>query len=159
MTPLVRIAEMDDVNSIAKVHVKAWKKAYIGVMPEQYLDFLTIQNRIPMWEKALSSDEPGTYIVSELSNEIEGFAVFGPARDKDLSNLRAGELVALNVNPDAWGLGVGGSLIDYVIRISGDAKWESLHLWVVESNSWAIKLYEKREFYAKERERRIEQMY
>jgi GNAT superfamily N-acetyltransferase len=139
----IRTANFNDVERISTIHVNAWKKAYIDVMPREYLNSLTAEDRMPMWEKALLSPGKGIYIVSEFKGEVQGFAVFGPARDGDISNLFAGELVALNVNPIAWSSGIGSALLKHVINCSNGKKWKFLYLWVVESNVRAISLYEK----------------
>jgi ribosomal protein S18 acetylase RimI-like enzyme len=142
MRPEVRIATLDDVVAISSIHVNAWKKAYIDVMPEAYLNSVTVKDRMSMWKKALSVPGKGVYIVSEYKDKVQGFAVFGPARDEDISNTDAGELVAINVNPDTWSCGIGSALLHHVIASSHQKKWKSLYLWVIESNSRAIQLYE-----------------
>jgi ribosomal protein S18 acetylase RimI-like enzyme len=143
MEPKVRTATLDDVEAISIIHVNAWNKAYRDVMPEAFLNSITVKDRMSMWTKALSVPGKGIYVVSEHNGEVQGFAVLGPARDDDISNTNAGELVALNVNPEAWSCGVGSALLNHVIEFSHNEKWKSLYLWVIESNSRAIHLYER----------------
>jgi L-amino acid N-acyltransferase YncA len=143
MEPKIRTANLNDVERISCIHVNAWKKAYIDVMPKEYLNSLTAEDRMPMWEKALVSPGKGIYVVSEFKCEVQGFAVFGPARDEDISNLFTGELVALNVNPVVWSSGIGSALLEHVIACSSGYNWKSLYLWVVTTNARAISLYER----------------
>lgn len=143
MVPKIRTANLNDVERISNIHISAWKKAYIDIMSKEYLNSLTIEDRMTMWEKALTSPGKGIYVVSEYNSEVQGFAVYGSARDEDVSNLVAGELVALNVDPGAWTSGIGSALLKHVIANSRGKNWKHLYLWVVKSNVRAIGLYEK----------------
>jgi len=84
--------------------------------------------------------------VFEKNKEIIGFCVFGPARDNDLQNHNAGELVALNILPSHWGSGYGTKMIKYVLNQSKLKKWQALYLWVLKHNKRAIGVYENNGF-------------
>ena len=96
----IRIATKEDAPDIAKIHVEAWRSAYKGIMPAEYLESLSVEARTKEWFEALSTTSPGINLVIELEGGISGFCVYGPVRDKDLSHKNAGELVALNISPD-----------------------------------------------------------
>lgn len=138
----IRIATKKDASDIARIHVQAWCSGYEGIMSAEYLRSQSVETRTEEWSEALSTSNPGINLVIELEEAIAGFCVYGPTRDSDLSHENAGELVALNISPDYWSMGLGTELIRYVITDSDRRKWQSLYLWVLEENSRARRLYE-----------------
>lgn len=124
----------------------AWRRAYAGIMPQDVLDSLNISERTAMWRRTFESRGKGSYIVVEVDGSVEGFAVYGPARDEDLDSDEAAELVALNVNPEAWSEGLGGALLRQVIQETSDCGCHTLYLWVATRNTRAIAFYEKHGF-------------
>ncbi len=145
MEVFVRKAELGDAASIAKVHVAAWQAAYVEFMGNDFLNSLSVEQKKEQWVNALRQSGPGKYLVAEVENEVQGFAVFGPARDSDLDK-SASELVALNVHPKFWRQKLGASLLKRVIENVSQECYESVHLWVIKGNSPAIELYERSGF-------------
>lgn len=142
MEVFVRKANLGDEESIARVHVAAWQAAYIEFMSIDFLNSLSVERKKEMWANALKQPGRGQYIVAEVQNHIQGFAVFGPARDSDLEE-SASELVALNVHPELWRQNLGASLLKRVLESVSQECYESLHLWVIKGNLPAIRLYER----------------
>ena len=138
----IREANRKDAEDIAKVHVKAWQVGYKGLMPKEYLESLSAESKIKQWVESLTKNSLGTNLIIEVNDSLVGFSVFGPARDKDLSNKNCGELVALNILPEYWSNGFGSELIQYVIEISKKRKWDALYLWVMKKNTRAKSVYE-----------------
>ncbi len=111
-------------------------------MSAEFLNALSIDKRREMWKSALKQPGKGRYIVAEMQNCIQGFAVFGPARDNDLDE-SACELVAVNVHPNYWRQKLGSSLLKSVLDSALHENYKSVHLWVIRGNSSAISLYER----------------
>ena len=141
MSIKVRDATIKDAEKIASIHVDAWRKAYAKYMPKSFLNALDKQQKTLEWERYLSGKDNGSYIVCKLNSSVEGFAVYGRARDTNLSNHNVAELVALNVHPDKWGLGLGSSMLEHVIKDSISKSRDAIYLWVITSNTRAIELY------------------
>lgn len=76
---------MTDAAGIAAVHVISWQHAYAGLIPQDYLDSLSVQDRTQSWERNLTRPPtPGVAtLVVELDLRIIGFASLGPSRDDD----------------------------------------------------------------------------
>lgn len=142
----IRNAIKDDAASIAKAHIEAWCSGYKGIMPDEYLNSLSVELRTKEWQEALTKSSPGINLVVEYNNVVSGFCVYGPARDKDISSPNVGELVALNILPNAWGMGLGSELVKHVIESATKKKWKLLYLWVIKENTRARKLYESMGF-------------
>lgn len=142
----VRKAKVGDEVRMAEIQVAAWRRAYSGIMSPALLDALDINQKTAMWRNALERAGKGSYLVAEVNGRVEGFAVFGPARDKDLDGSESAEIVSINIDPDKWGYGLGCSLLNFMIeRLSNDG-YRSICLWVVEQNERAIRLYQRNGF-------------
>ena len=108
---LVRRAEPQDAPAVTRVHVASWRQAYRGLLPQEYLDSLSVETRTMTWAKAFSQlpDQTSTTLVGELDGQIVGFACVGPSRDDD-TDTATGELWGLYVDPSHWGAGHGHTL-------------------------------------------------
>ena len=82
-----------------------------GLLPQEYLDSLSVETRTMTWAKAFSQlpDQTSTTLVGELDGQIVGFACVGPSRDDD-TDTATGELWGLYVDPSHWGAGHGHTL-------------------------------------------------
>lgn len=52
-TPTVRTARLKDAFALGSLHVRAWRHAYRGLMPDSLLDSLDEQQRIEQWRQLL----------------------------------------------------------------------------------------------------------
>jgi ribosomal protein S18 acetylase RimI-like enzyme len=121
------------------LHVRAWQAAYQGLMPDDYLDGLSAEQRADMWHRAL--DRPRGHpsvLVGERDGQVLGFAAVGPARDDE----QLGEIYAINVDPDAWGEGVGRALLDAAQDELRALGFHTAILWVHPENPRARRFYE-----------------
>ena len=76
----IRPATLDDAEAIAHVHVKAWRTAYRGIMPADFLDGLAEEGRREKWVTILTKDAPKEFnIVAEHDGKVVGFASGGLA--------------------------------------------------------------------------------
>ncbi len=147
MAYLLRPPEPDDAPHLGAVHVLAWQTAYRGgLMPDDYLDGLSADERADMWGQALAAEPRPRFhrlvAVDEASDRLVGFITVGPAGgDGDADE---GEVFSLNVHPDHWGRGAGTVLLDGgVAALSADG-FRSLILWVHPGNERACRFYEAR---------------
>ncbi len=68
-----------------------------------------------------------------------GFATIGAANDQGDGSL--GELLALYVDPDHWGLGIGRRLMFAARRLLTERGLRQAMLWVLEGNERAERFY------------------
>ncbi len=112
-TLVVRAAVPADAAAMAALHVHAWRAAYAGVMPADFLASLTIAEREAMWRRSVTEPELApaerVILVAAEGEQVLGFCTAGHARGDD--ELGLGELYALNVDPPAWGRGAGRALL------------------------------------------------
>ena len=139
----VRRAVPHDAAPIGGVHVRAWQVAYRGLMPDEVLDGLSVEQREQMWQQALASQEGQAVFVAVEDAAVVGFcAVAAPSRDEDAEDDVA-EIAAIYVDPDAWRVGVGRALMDVALADLRADDWRSVTLWVLAENHPA------RDFYAR----------
>lgn len=135
----VRVASSVDVHAIAQIHVAAWQSTYRGIVPDAYLDELSVTKREESWTTAITRGSP-TVLVAEDENELSGWVAFGRCRDADQPE-RTGELWAIYVSPECVGHGIGRTL-----WLSARAELVRLGflrvtLWVLEQNALACRFY------------------
>jgi GNAT superfamily N-acetyltransferase len=141
----VRRAGPADAAPIAVVHVRSWQGAYRGLLSQEYLDGLDPADRIERWQRRLEQDgwpAAGT-VVAVSGGQVGGFANFGPTRDADAGGARVGEITAIYVLPEAWGAGLGRSLMTVAVSYLAAAGYETAALWVLESNARARRFYDR----------------
>jgi GNAT superfamily N-acetyltransferase len=136
----VRRAVVDDARQIATIHVETWRAAYRHVFPADYLAGLSTDARAQRWTQALSAGSYGIF-VAELDGRVRGFASAGATEDED-ADAPQGELYAIYVDPTAWGMGLGRTLLARAEEWLHSAGFVEAGLWVLEDNPRARRLYE-----------------
>lgn len=137
----MRDAEPRDADAIAAVHVAAWHAAYRGLMPDEFLDGITVEGWSARWRTLLGGDEAPAVLLAVGGGGVIGFCILAtPSRDED-AGAETAEVVALNVNPEAWRSGVGTALMAEALKSARRDGWRSASLWVLEGNQRALEFY------------------
>jgi GNAT superfamily N-acetyltransferase len=139
----VRPATREDAREIAEVHVASWRHAYRGLLPDDYLEKLSVDEREAQRLAWFADPSPATgVLVAEDAGRVVGFATFGPSRDDDALE-GTGEVPAIYVDPQVLGTGVGRDLFEAVTVALRSAGFARATLWVLEANGLARRFYEK----------------
>ena len=69
-----RSAEAGDETAIAEVHVLAWQNAYRGIIPDTYLDGLSVPKRTAVWQQIISELDPAARGAEHNSPQAMGVA-------------------------------------------------------------------------------------
>lgn len=103
-----------DVAGISFVHVDSWRFTYRGLVPNEFLEGLSVEQRVPVWT-ALVADETSTsaLLVLEDATEVIGFSHFGPSRDEDADGA-TGEVTSIYLLKSSWRRGGGTLLLDSI---------------------------------------------
>jgi len=141
---IVRRAEPQDAPAVARVHVASWRQAYRGLLPQEYLDSLSVETRTTTWAKAFSQlpDQTSTTLVGELDGQIVGFACVGASRDNDADTATA-ELWGLYLDPEHWRAGHGHTLHTEALDVARTSGAAAATLWVLTTNQRARHFYER----------------
>jgi GNAT superfamily N-acetyltransferase len=149
---VVRWATVEDGPAIGRVHVGAWQAAYRHQMPDDYLASLDPVERGRLWTENLrrgggkgrgitANGETSITLVAEDEGKIVGIASAGRARSSEEENL--GELMMINLVPEAWGRGIGRLLLDAAMSEVKTQGYGEAILWVLDTNVRAQRFYEK----------------
>lgn len=130
----IRKAMKDDASGIAEVHVRSWQETYQGIVSQDYLDSLKIEDRKPLWEKSLSetADTSPVFVAVNEEGEIVGFASFGKERSGDFK--AEGELYAIYILKEYQGRKLGLRLLQAGLGELLKKKYDSMLVWVLADN-------------------------
>lgn len=140
----VRPAVKADAAGIAVVHVRSWQGAYRGVVPDAYLDALSVERRTEVWSEILGQvhvPSTGAFVLEE-GDDVVGFAHISPTRDDDMPT-STGELTGIYLLPSVWGRGGGRLLIHAGQDSLKAAGFTTATLWVLDGNTRARRFYER----------------
>jgi GNAT superfamily N-acetyltransferase len=147
MEGVVRTAESVDAAQIARVHTAAWRWAYRGQMPDTFLDNLSAERRIGVWETSIKASDEAV-LVAEIDSGLVGFVSVGLRRDAPhgevvgATDAAEAELYAIYLL-EAWtGCGLGRRLMtagEEAMRALGAKR---AFLWVLASNTATHRFYE-----------------
>ena len=135
---MIRKATYEDAALIARIHVATWKKAYAGIIPDDYLASLSEEKRTKSWQQQLTDDQT-IVLVAEQDGHVIGWASGGRSRDDDGAS--DSEVYAIYVLAQHWGSGVGRKLMAGMEDSLPAA--QSTTLWVLRENQRAIHFYER----------------
>lgn len=138
----VRRGGLEDAGAIARVHVRTWQVAYRGLVPDDILDGLSVEQREATWRKMLSdTDSSPITFIAEREGHVVGFcALAAPSRDEDAYEGTA-EVGAIYVDPSTWRAGVGRALMDAALNELREGNWSDVTLWVFAENTCARAFY------------------
>ncbi|MBD0841659.1 MULTISPECIES: GNAT family N-acetyltransferase [unclassified Streptomyces] len=142
----VRDMSYADCDRVAEIRVGGWRTAYRGLVPQPYLDGLSVPADAER-HRARFTQGDGTIVnlIAERSGTAVGWACHGPYRDGDTRTEDA-ELYAIYVDPAHYGDGVGRALLAESVRRCTAAGHPRMLLWVLRDNTGARRFYERSGF-------------
>jgi RNA polymerase sigma factor (sigma-70 family) len=135
---IIRPAGPEDALGIATIHVEAWRVAWRGIVPDEYLRALSIEQRHAGWRQILEAGE--SVWVAEDEDKTVGWISAARSRDVDASQ-STGEIWAVYVHPDHWGKGVGRALYAAAEEELRRQGFTDVTLWVLKDNERAQHFY------------------
>lgn len=151
----IRRAKIEDVYSIAKVHIDSSRTSYKGIMPDKYLDNLNYEKKAERWKFRLFGENPVEVAFvavvtksipnsninhdSTIKEDIIGFVSIGNKKTHEIYDR---ELNSLYILRDFQRRGIGKLLFKEVVNELKKENLKSLFLWVLEENP-ARGFYEK----------------
>ena len=137
----IRPATAGDARAIAQVRVDAWRATYRGMIPDAYLDSMSVDASSALWQRVLGAAS-GRACVSVAANgpDVAGFAA-GHLLPEPKHGLDA-ELTAIYLRRDAQRAGVGRRLVAAVAAAARAQGATGLLTWVIAANQGARAFYE-----------------
>jgi ribosomal protein S18 acetylase RimI-like enzyme len=138
----IRDATTADTEEIATLHLVSWGSAYRDIVPDGFLESITLESRITRWRRALSKlESPSTETAVAVSaGAILGVCSSGPRREP--ASTDAGEIYALHIGPESRRRGLGRMLLDDALQRFSTRGLSSAVLWVLRDNAGARRFYE-----------------
>ncbi|MGA9226486.1 MAG: GNAT family N-acetyltransferase [Mesobacillus sp.] len=130
----IRRAEAGDALGIARVHIESWKETYAGIISQEYLDSLKIEDRMGLWEKSLSQTPQlsPVFVAVNAENNIVGFASYGKERTGKFN--ADGELYAIYILKKYQREKLGLKLLQAGVYELLEQNYTSMLVWVLEEN-------------------------
>jgi len=139
---LIRKAIKEDSYNIAKLIVLSWQTAYKGLLEDNYLNNLSVSDRIAGWENNILNQNDNSHIyVYEEDNKILGVIRFGKPIDE--SSKYNSEILVLYVEPSLKRKGIGTKLFDFAKTYFINNNTTNMIIWCLKNNIPSIKFYEK----------------
>ena len=132
----VRPPRPGEARALAEIHIETWRKAYSHIFPKEFLAGLDLDRRERWFDGQIGRGEG--LVVAEAGTEPAGFCFFGDSSDQDW-----GEVFAIYVHPDHWGMGHGNRLLRAAERGLAEGSHRRALLWVLEENRRARHFYER----------------
>ncbi|MBN9096829.1 MAG: GNAT family N-acetyltransferase [Pseudonocardia sp.] len=127
----IRDARAIDAEGVAAVQVASWRAAYRGLIPDDVLERLSVEERAVAWAARVRTPLPGTSIlVAKVDGAVVGFVAVGT------EGLRA-----LYVHPGHWREGIGSLLHAEAVDRLGLLGCTVATLWTLEGNDRALAFY------------------
>jgi len=138
----VRAAEVEDCDALGRLHVKAWRETYPGLMPDWVIERLSPANRALQWRTGLERGAKGpiVFIAEAADRSPAGFAAAGPVRDPAFP--WQAEIHALYVLQHHHRRGLGLALLRHLGTALAARGRCQVGLWVLSANAPARRFYE-----------------
>jgi ribosomal protein S18 acetylase RimI-like enzyme len=128
----VRRAELTDATAIGAVHVAAWRSAYPGILPDDYLARLSPTRMALQYRATIASGS--TVMVAASRGQgprIVGFTTAGPPRTTGLGDA---EIETLYVLDDWRDQGIGRRMMRAAAKQLASRGCRSVFVWVLRDN-------------------------
>jgi GNAT superfamily N-acetyltransferase len=143
VTTTERPARPEDVDAVADLPVRSWQWAYAGLLPDDLLAGLRVEDRVPQWQRRIESDDPDhVLLLADLDGAVVGFVAVGAGRAQ-VGGPDFGELMAIYLVPAVAGTGTGRALHDAGLAWLTDRGFTVARLWVLSTNARARGFYER----------------
>jgi ribosomal protein S18 acetylase RimI-like enzyme len=139
----IRRARPADAAAIGAVHVAAWRSAYPGILPDEFLARLSVARQAAHYDGAIRAgvgvhvaaasgfDVPGSSATQPAAPRIVGFVTGDRAR---MAGIAEGEIETLYVLDDWRERGLGRRLMRAAASHLMAAGCRSAFLWVLRDN-------------------------
>ncbi|MGW2718473.1 N-acetyltransferase family protein [Streptomyces sp. NPDC001492] len=139
---LVREMTLADCERVAEIRVGGWQTAYRGIVPQSYLDTMSVPENTERRRMHFLQNNPGMLdLVAVQDGEITGWLCHGPYRDGE-EHTDDAELYALYVAPGRYRGGTGRALLRQSTLRCAAAGHGRMYLWVLKENDRARRFYE-----------------
>lgn len=136
---MVRQATENDAKEVAKIIVSGWQTTYRGIISNEFLDNMSVEEMTKRWEQNIKSQDKNNNIcVYEEEDNILAIIRFG----KNCAS-QSGEIYVLYVKPELKRKGIGTKLVKYAKEELIKQKCKKMEVWCAKGNKPSIEFYKK----------------
>jgi L-amino acid N-acyltransferase YncA len=128
----IRKANIQDAQGIGKVHVDSWRTTYKGILPDDFLNNLSYEQRTELWKKNISDATNYVLVAENEQDEIIGFATGGTRKTNSVSN--ATDLTSIYLLEKYQGVGIGKQLLKELFTYFKQQGYEKVFVEVLAEN-------------------------
>ena len=103
-----RRATIADSMAVAQVHVRAWRESFRGIVPQSFLDTMSVVRRRQAFRTRFAVDFYRMFLAETPKTGVIGFVDLGKPRETEPAY--AAELYAIYLLRDFQRQGIGGKL-------------------------------------------------
>jgi hypothetical protein len=130
----IRRARARDASGIAAVHVETWRSAYAGLLPDEFLERLSVVRLAGQYDRSIRMGL-GVHVAITAADDAEPALVgFTSARRSRSDRLGEGEVETLYVMDDWQNQGIGGALLRASGKFLAGLGCRSAYAWVLREN-------------------------
>jgi len=135
---IIRHAHEKDYETIGTLHAESWRRAYRGILADEYLDNDLAGERKTYWAGKMAALKKNEFVlIAERSGEPVGFIAVMDRPEAGYDAL----IDNLHVRPDQKGLGTGSLLMRAAATELQCSGRKSAYLWVLKGNTPAEGFY------------------
>lgn len=137
-------AQESDAPAIANLLVRSWRAAYKGIMPDEFLDTISI----PQWVSGTKNHLKNGSDTWLLKQSAETIGVIELCAFRDLIDefSHCGEIRLIYLTPEKYGMNLGGQLLEFALTQFTERGIHTVCVWTLEKNKRAIGFYQKHGF-------------
>ncbi|MFE3575572.1 GNAT family N-acetyltransferase [Lysinibacillus sp. NPDC059133] len=128
----IRKANIQDAQGIGKVHVDSWRTTYKGILPDDFLNKLSYEQRTELWKKNISDASNYVLVAENEQDEIIGFATGGTRKTNSVPN--ATDLTSIYLLEEYQGLGIGKQLLKEIFAYFKQKGYKKVFVEVLAEN-------------------------
>jgi GNAT superfamily N-acetyltransferase len=138
----IRRATASDAEAIARVRIDGWRQAYKGLVPQAYLDAMSVEASVPLWQRALAapSDRASVFVAEAEQAGVSGFAA--GTRLAEPKHGYDSELTAIYLARAIQRRGLGRRLAGAIAAERAAHGATGMIVWVLSGNKVARQFYE-----------------
>jgi len=130
----------EDALALAQVHVTSWRETYRGLLPDSFLDRMSVPVNARRFSKSIISPAEHEITLAAADRDgIVGYAAGGPSRTRLAGEA---EVTTLYVLRQHQGYDLGRRLLTAAARVFADQGAKSLMISVLRDNIPARGFYE-----------------
>jgi ribosomal protein S18 acetylase RimI-like enzyme len=127
-----------DAAALAEVHVKSWRETYVGLLPDQYLERMSVPVHARRWRRQLSRVRSGEVVLAgEGPGGLTAYCT-GALTSADEGDCQIFTLYLLRA---AQGAGLGRRLLRTMAQVLEARGARALRIWVLNRNVRARGFY------------------